>query len=66
MQGDATWCKVIIHSNCDQRQFALVHLSLEEATAFVRQGFLTKEFLDLHRVDELKNFATNILLKLVC
>ena len=29
-------------------------------------GFVTKEFLDLHRVDELKNFAANILLKLVC
>ena len=27
---------------------------------------MTKEFLDLHRVDELKNFVTNILLKLVC
>ena len=25
---DATWCKVIIHAYCDQRQFALVHLSL--------------------------------------
>ena len=37
--GDTTWCKVIIHSNCDQRQFALVHLSLEEVAAFVRQGF---------------------------
>ena len=28
-------------------------------------GFVTKEFRDLHRVDELKNFAVNILLKLV-
>ena len=28
-------------------------------------GFVTKELHDLHRVDELKNFATNILLKLV-
>ena len=28
-------------------------------------GFVTKEFRDLHRVDELKNFAANILLKLV-
>ena len=28
-------------------------------------GFVTKEFCDLHRLDELKNFATNILLKLV-
>ena len=29
------------------------------------QGFVTKKFRDLHRVDELKNFAANILLKLV-
>ena len=29
------------------------------------QGFLTKEIRDLHRVDELKNFSANILLKLV-
>ena len=28
-------------------------------------GFVTKEFRDLHHVDELKNFVTNILLKLV-
>ena len=26
---------------------------------------MTKEFRDLHRVDELKNFAANIFLKLV-
>ena len=28
-------------------------------------GFVTKELCDLHRIDELKNFAANILLKLV-
>ena len=28
-------------------------------------GFMTKELRDLHRVDELKNFAANIFLKLV-
>ena len=28
-------------------------------------GFVTKELRDLHRVDELKNFAANNLLKLV-
>ena len=27
---------------------------------------MTKEFRDLYRVDEMKNFATNIFLKLVC
>ena len=57
---------MIIHLNCDQRQFALIHLSLEEATAFVGKGFVTNELLDLHRVDELKNFAAIIFLKLVC
>ena len=30
---------MIIHSNYDQRQFALVHLSFEEAVAFLCQGF---------------------------
>ena len=29
------------------------------------QSFVTKEFRDLHRSDELKNFAINILLRLV-
>ena len=38
-KGDSTWYKVIIHSNCDQSQFALVHLSLKEAIVFMRQGF---------------------------
>ena len=28
-------------------------------------GFVTKELRDIHRVDELKNFAANIFLKLV-
>ena len=57
---------MVIHLNCDWRQFALVHLSLVEAAAFVRRGFVTKELIDLHCQDELKNFATNIFLKLVC
>ena len=25
MQGDATWCKMIIYAYCDRSQFALVH-----------------------------------------
>ena len=29
-------------------------------------GFVNKELRDLHCIDELKNFAANILLKLVC
>ena len=57
---------MIIHLNCDQRQFSLVHLSLEEAARLYAEGFVTNELLDLHRVDELKNFAAIIFLKLVC
>ena len=30
------------------------------------KDFVTKELLDLHYVNELKNFVTNIFLKLVC
>ena len=30
------------------------------------KSFVTKELLNFHRVDELKNFVTNIFLKLVC
>ena len=30
------------------------------------KGFATKELLDFHRLDEVKNFAANIFLKLVC
>ena len=30
------------------------------------EGFVTKEFLDLHRLNELKDFVANIFLKLVC
>ena len=43
VKGDATSCKEIIHSNCDRRQVALIHLTLEEAAAFVRQGFCNRE-----------------------
>ena len=47
-------------------KIALVHLSLEEAATFVRQGFYNQGASYLHRVDELKNSAANIFLKLVC
>ena len=39
--------------------------SLEETAASLSRDFVTKEFLDLHRLDELKNFAANIFLKLM-
>ena len=31
---------LLLHACCDQRQYALVHLSLEEATTFVRRRVL--------------------------
>ena len=31
---------LLLHACCDQRQSALVHLSLEEAAAFVRRRVL--------------------------
>ena len=49
-----------------EETYALVHLPFQEAAAIVhRRVFVTKELCDLHRVDELMNFAANILLKLV-
>ena len=43
-------------------KIALVHHILCRSA----KSFVTKEFLDLHRLDELKNFTANIFLKLVC
>ena len=39
---------------------------LKKAAMFVHHRIVTKELLNLHRVDKLKNFAANILIKLVC
>ena len=39
---------------------------LKKLLRLCTEGFVTNELLDLHRVDELKNFAVNIFLKLVC
>ena len=39
---------------------------LKKLLRLCAKGFVIKEFLDLHCLDELKNFATNIFLKLVC
>ena len=42
---------------------ALVHLFLLKKLLYMCiVGFMTKHLLDLHRVDELKNFAANNLL----
>ena len=40
-------------------------LSSRSCCVCTQQSFVTKEFCDLHRVNELKNFVTNIFLKLV-
>ena len=37
--------------------------SLQKLLRFCAEGFVTKELLDLHCLDELKNFAVNIFLK---
>ena len=39
-KGCLTWCKSFILAYCDYRQFALVHLSLEEVATFVRRKIL--------------------------
>ena len=40
------WLKKVFYAYCDRKQFALVHLSLEEATAFVRRRVLwSRSFL---------------------
>ena len=62
---DATWCKVILHAYCDRRQFALVHLFVEVIVS-VCQGFCNQAASWFSSLDELKNFAANIFLKLVC
>ena len=44
----------------------LVHLFLlKKLLCICTVGFVTKHLLDLHRVDELKNFAANDLFRLV-
>ena len=40
--------------------------SLLKLLRFCAEGFITKKLLNLHRLDELKNFVTNIFFKLVC
>ena len=57
--------KVLFKQIVTEDIFALVHISLEEAIVLYAVGFVTKELHDLHRINELKNFTANILLKLV-
>ena len=56
----------LVHANCDRRQ-NLPSSSFSRRSCYVciPQGFVTKGLHDLHLLDELKNFAANILLKFV-
>ena len=63
---DATWCKVIIHVYCDRRQFCHSSSYSLEATTSLHQGFCDQGASWSSLLDELKNFTTNIFLKLVC
>ena len=46
---------IVIGDNCPNSSS-----SLQKLLCLYTKGFVTKEFLDLHRLDELKNFAANI------
>ena len=63
MQLDVKWLftQIVMGDN-----FALVHISLKEATASLHQGFCNQGVSWPSLLDELKNFTTNIFLKLVC
>ena len=63
MQLDAKWLfsKIVTGDNLSSFIFLLKKL-----LCLCAKGFVTKKFLDLHRLDKLKNFATNTFLKLVC
>ena len=63
MQLDAnSLCmQIVTGDNCPSSSYSLYKL-----LRLCAKGFTTKELLDLHRLDELKNFAANIFLKLVC
>ena len=59
--------KLLLHTYCDWRQNCpSSSYSLQKLLRLCAKGFVTNELLDLHRLDELMNFVTNIFLKLVC
>ena len=63
---NATQCKSFSQAYCELETYALVHFSLQKVAVFVYcRVFVIKLLYDLHRVNELKNFAANIFLKLV-
>ena len=56
------FCKHIVTRDiCPSSSF-----SWRSCCVYTPKGFVTKEFRDLHHVNELKNFAANIFPKLVC
>ena len=56
----------VFHKHIVTRDICLsLAFSLKSCYVCTSEGFVTKELHDLHCVDELQNFATNILLKLV-
>ena len=63
MQLDTKWLfmHIVTGDNCPSSSSSLWKL-----LRFCAKGFVTKELLDLHRLDELKNFTTNTFLKLMC
>ena len=63
MQLDAKWLftKIVTRDNLPEFIFLLKKL-----LRLCTKSFVTKELLDLHHLDELKNFVANIFLKLVC
>ena len=59
--------QLLLHTYCDRRQNCPnSSYSLQKLLRLCTKGFVTKEFLDLHCLDKLKNFTANIFLKLVC
>ena len=59
--------QLLLHVYCDRRQNCpSSSYSLQKLLHLYAKGFVTNELLDLHRLDELMNFVTNIFLKLVC
>ena len=64
---DAHQCKSFSQAYCEPETiYPSSSFSSRSCCVCTPQDFVTKEFRDLHHVDELKNFAAKIFLKLVC
>ena len=64
--ANATQCKSFSQAYCKPETCLNSSFYSRSCCVYTLQGFVTKEFRDLHRIDELKNFVANIFLKLVC